>query len=48
MPIAQLNNGLYLSYQDSGKPHSTKGDEVYDTLVCVHGVMFNQGMRSWG
>ncbi|KAF8456220.1 hypothetical protein BGX38DRAFT_1163353 [Terfezia claveryi] len=46
MPIARLNNGLYLSYQDSGKPQSTKGDEVYDTLVCVHGVMFNQEIFS--
>jgi len=46
MPIAKLNNGLHLSYQDSGKPQSTKSDEGYDTMVCVHGVMFNQGMSS--
>ncbi|KAF8471996.1 hypothetical protein BDZ91DRAFT_485953 [Kalaharituber pfeilii] len=46
MPIAQLNSGVKLGYRDSGKPDLTEADGCYETLVCVHGVMFNQEIFS--
>ena len=45
MPIARLDGGIELDYRDSGVPEGPKANEVYETLVCIHGNMFNQGRK---
>ena len=45
MVLAKLSNGVELDYRDSGKPEVIGVDGGYETLLCVHGVMFNQGKK---
>ncbi|KAI5786423.1 hypothetical protein DFH27DRAFT_615204 [Peziza echinospora] len=46
MVLAKLSNGVELDYRDSGKPEVMGCDGGYETLLCVHGVMFNQEIFS--